>query len=76
MMKTPRLPRYNEADPRYHTTRIKNMLGDMIDHMCKDVKLVKDPRAKAMYETSAEVLRGLQKAFENYEQGSEEAWRR
>lgn len=51
------------------------MFGDLIDHLRKDVKLVSDPRAKAMYETSAEVLRGLQKAFEDYEAGTEEAWR-
>lgn len=76
MMEPPRLPKYDEKDPRYHTARIRNMFGDMIDHLRKDVKIVDDPRAKAMYETSAEVLRGLQKAFEDYEEGTEEAWRR
>lgn len=76
MMQPPRLPKYREKDPRYHTTRVRNMFGDIIDHLRKDVKIVDDPRVKAMYETSAEVLRGLQKAFEDYEQGTEEAWRR
>lgn len=76
MMREPDRPVYRETDPRYHTTRLKNMMGDLIDHMRKDVHVVNDPRAKAMYEVSAEVLKGLQKAFDDYERGEEAAWQR
>lgn len=34
------------------------------------------PIAKALFETSAEVLIGLRKAYEDYEQGSESAWKK
>jgi hypothetical protein len=39
------------------------------------VEKVDDPRAKAMFETAAEVLLGLDKAFADYEEGAEAAWR-
>jgi hypothetical protein len=40
-----------------------------------DVGNVEEPRAEALFETTAEVLGGLKKAFEHYEEKSEEAWR-
>lgn len=36
---------------------------------------VDDPRAKAMFETAAEVLLGLARAFADFEKGAEPAWR-
>ena len=33
------------------------------------------PQLKAMFETAAEVLGGLRKAFSDYEQKNEPAWR-
>jgi len=41
----------------------------------EDVGRVEDPRAEALFETTAEVLSGLRKAYEHYEKKSEEAWR-
>jgi hypothetical protein len=37
---------------------------------------VDEPQFKAMFEASAEVLGGLIKAFRDYEQKNEAAWRR
>jgi hypothetical protein len=37
---------------------------------------VDEPQLKAMFETSAEVLGGLIKAFRDYEQKNESAWRK
>ena len=37
---------------------------------------VDEPQFKAMFETSAEVLPGLAKAFDDYERKNEAAWRR
>jgi hypothetical protein len=36
---------------------------------------VTEPKAQALFETSAEVLTGLAKAFDDFENKSEAAWR-
>jgi hypothetical protein len=41
----------------------------------QDIEKVDDPKLKAMFETSAEVLGGLVKAFLDYERKNESAWR-
>lgn len=64
-----------ESDPRYHTANIKRMLDDTAQHVREDVEKVQDPRAKALFETTAEVLDGLRKAYDHFDQGSERAWR-
>lgn len=65
---------YAENDPRHHTIKIKDMLSDVRDHLREDIGKVEDPRAQALFETTAEVLGGLITAYEHYERGSEEAW--
>ena len=67
---------YPETDPRHHTLKIKSMLGDLAQHAREDVSKVNEPRAQALFETTAEVLIGLQKAFNDYEEGNEPAWKR
>jgi hypothetical protein len=67
--------RYAESDPRHHAIKIRSMLGDIRDHLREDVGKVEDPRAEALFETTAEVLGGLIAAYEHYERGAEEAWR-
>ena len=62
------------TDPRQHTDNIKNEMQKIIDHLRKDIKKVEDPQAKALFETSAEVMTGLVNAFSHYESKSEEAW--
>jgi len=64
----------SESDPRYHTEGIRGMLRDMITHLRQDIDKVDEPKAQALFETSAEVLEGLMKAYEHYEQRSERAW--
>jgi hypothetical protein len=51
------------------------MLKDTAAHAREDVAKISDPKAQALFETSAEVLLGLAKAFEDFEQKSETAWR-
>ena len=65
-----------EHDPHYHTQRMRARLKETIDHLREDIEKVDEPQLKAMFETSAEVLTGLTKAFEHYEQKSEAAWQR
>ena len=66
---------YVESDPRHHTLKIKDMLNETMQHMREDVGKVSDPKAQALFETSAEVLHGLITAYDHFEQKSEAAWR-
>jgi hypothetical protein len=43
--------------------------------MQQDIAEVDEPQMKAMFETAAEVLGGLKKAFSDYERKNEDAWR-
>jgi hypothetical protein len=55
---------------------MKTRLQEIVSHMREDVKKVDEPQLKAMFETSAEVLTGLIKAFGDYEKKNEAAWRK
>lgn len=65
-----------DRDPRYHTQNMTQRLQEIIQHLREDVGKVDEPQLKAMFETSAEVLSGLVKAFQDYERRNEPAWRR
>jgi rubrerythrin len=65
-----------DKDPRHHTQKMARRLEDTITHLREDVEKVDEPQLKAMFETSAEVLGGLVKAFKDYEQKNEAAWRK
>lgn len=65
---------YNESDPRRHTTKIKKQLSDLVNHLREDERKVDDPKARALFEVTAEVLTGLRKAFDDYEDQAL-AWR-
>lgn len=64
---------FAENDPRHHTAQVKQKLDDLVKHLCEDTGKISEPKAQAIFETSAEVLLGLKKAMEDYESGSEEA---
>jgi hypothetical protein len=64
-----------DRDPRHHTQKMKKALRDIKTHLREDIEKVDEPRLKAMFETSAEVIGGLEKAFSDYEQKNEAAWR-
>ncbi len=64
------------GNPRHHVEKMKGQLQETIDHLREDVTKVDDPQFKALFETSAEVLTGLIKAFNDYERKNEAAWRR
>jgi uncharacterized membrane-anchored protein YhcB (DUF1043 family) len=65
-----------DRDPRHHTQKMQQRLKETIDQLRQDIEKVDEPQLKAMFETSAEVLGGLVKAFHDYEQKNESAWRR
>ena len=64
-----------ESDPRAHTQKMQKALKDIQTHLREDIGKVKEPKLQAMFETSAEVLGGLMKAFQDYEKRNEAAWR-
>ena len=68
-----KLPSTN--NPVHHTHKIKARMRQLIEHLREDVGKVTEPKAQALFETSAEVLTGLVKAFNDYENKSEAAWR-
>jgi uncharacterized membrane-anchored protein YhcB (DUF1043 family) len=65
----------DERNPRHHTQKMQRTLQDVVDHLRSDIEKVDEPQLKAMFETAAEVLNGLTKAFRDYEQKNEPAWR-
>ena len=65
----------SKNNPIHHTQKIKAQMRQLIEHLREDVGKVTEPKAQALFETSAEVLTGLVKAFDDYEKKSEKAWR-
>ena len=65
----------SKNNPIHHTQKIKAQMRQLIDHLREDVEKVTEPKAQALFETSAEVLTGLVKAFDDYETKCEGAWR-
>ena len=61
--------------PVHHTRKLKGQMRQLIVHLREDVGKVTEPKAQALFETSVEVRTGLVKAFDDYEKGSEAAWR-
>ena len=70
-MQTQDIPATN---PVHHTQKVKKKLSELINHLREDITKVNDPKAEALFETIAEVLRGLETAFTDYEKRSEQAW--
>ena len=62
---------YPVSDARHHTPKITAEMQHLILHLRGDAAKVSQPKAQAMYETAAEVIQGLCKAFADYELGTE-----
>jgi hypothetical protein len=63
-------------DAKVHTAKLREETEQLIAHLRRDVTMVDDPAAKAMFETSAEVLTGLIKTWQDYDSAREAAFRR
>ncbi len=59
-----------------YSTQARAQLQEIINYLRDGVGEVDDVQAKALFETAAEVLGGLKKAFADFERGSESAWQR
>ena len=67
--------RFQENDPLHHIANLKRMLTEVIEHARKDITKISDPKAQALFATAAEVLVGIRKALEDFEQGNRRAWK-
>jgi hypothetical protein len=65
-----------DRDPRHHVRKMQTALVEIKTHLREDIEKVDEPQLKALFETSAEVLGGLIKAFGDYERKNEAAWRK
>jgi hypothetical protein len=65
-----------DGDLRHHTRKMRQRLNDTVQHLREDIKKVDEPQLEAMFETAAEVLLGLEKAFHDYKRKNEDAWQR
>ena len=64
---------YPHDDPRHHASNIQRMLQDLISHCREDAGKIREPKAQALCEASAEVLTGLKTLWNHYENRSEAA---
>ena len=55
-------------------TNTSQMLDRLINQVREDITQAREPKAQALFETTAEVLLGLKKAYDDYKSGSERAW--
>ncbi|GAA1337409.1 hypothetical protein [Arthrobacter roseus] len=56
-----------ESDPYRHTMQVRARLTELAEHLREDVQKVDEPGFKALFETAAEVLTGLETAVAGYE---------
>jgi hypothetical protein len=68
-------PTSTESDARGHASKLKDMLDQVAQQARQDIAKVSDPRAQALFETTAEVVLGLRKAYDDFEEGTEAVWR-
>jgi hypothetical protein len=57
--------------PRYKTNLMEKHFRQTIEDLRGESKVIADPRAKALFETAAEVIGGLEKAFHEYDKRDE-----
>jgi hypothetical protein len=62
-------------DPRAHITNVRKEFRELIDHLRGDINKVDEPKAQALFETTAEVISGLDTAFKHYEEKNDSAWK-
>ena len=63
-----------ENNPGAQAKHARQLLQSVVDLLREDLPETTDPKAAALFETSAEVLKGLIQAFDHYEQKTEKAW--
>jgi hypothetical protein len=62
-------------DPQAHTANVRKEFRQLIGHLRVDIDKITEPKAQALFETTAEVISGLDTAFKHYEEKNENAWK-
>lgn len=62
------------TDPKEHAQNIERYIYELKNFCHEEIKAVSDPKAKALFETTAEVLGGLEKAYSDYQSENLGAW--
>ena len=60
-------PASGTHDPQSRSHVVRQRFAEMIDHLRREVDKVDDPQFRALLETAAEVIGGLEKAFAHYD---------
>ncbi len=74
-MEAKKKPPYPESDPRQQAANVSATLNELVRLLREDLRQFEEPKAQALFETAAEVLSGLRKAFDDYGKGTEPAMR-
>ena len=64
----------NSSTSKY-ITQVTSDLDKLIANLRQNIGNVEEPKVQALFETTAEVLLGLKKAYKDYGDGNEDAWR-
>lgn len=64
----------NSLDPKEHAQNIEHLIYELKKFCHEEIRSVADPKAKALFETTAEVLGGLEKAYSDYQSENLGAW--
>lgn len=65
----------NNPNPIEHAKNIEDILSSLKSLMRNEIQVFHDPKAKALLETSAEVLGGLEKAFHEFVMKDDDVWK-
>ncbi len=65
----------SSTNAKHHSSTVQHSLTDLVHQVRKEIDQVEDPRFKAILETTAEVLIGLRKTYEDYSEGKEKVFR-
>jgi hypothetical protein len=65
----------DKNDAMHRTRKVRKHFKAMMGELRNEVEKIVEPQARALLETSAEVLGGLAKALKDYETKREKAWK-
>jgi hypothetical protein len=70
------MPAEQSKSPEDHARACEHRIEELRNHLRTDIEKVHEPRMQAMFETAAEVLGGLAKAFRDYREKQETAFKK
>jgi hypothetical protein len=71
-MEFEQIPSYNPTD---HAKNIEDILSSLQSLCRSEIEVFNDPKGKALLETTAEVLGGLEHAFKHYRTKADDVWK-